>query len=73
MTPERLRECQDILLYSSQQLADLLGRSDARRVRRWTTGQREIPDDVAAWLEGLVRYFETHPPPQASGRAREDE
>lgn len=64
MTPDRFKECLDILGYSTAQIADLCGRSDDRRVRRWGTGQRQIPYAVADWLEGLVAYFEAHPPPQ---------
>lgn len=72
MTPERFNACLDILTYSSSQLADLLGRADARHVRRWGTGARPIPYAVADWLEGLVAYFEAHPPPQQRQREQDD-
>jgi hypothetical protein len=73
MTPERFRECMHTLHYTNGQLRDLLGRADDRRIRRWASGERGVPVDVAEWLEGVVRYFRTHPPPQMRGQAREDE
>ena len=66
MTPERFRECLDIIGYTTRGIADLLGRDD-RRIRRWSGGTIAIPADVAEWLEGyaqaIERYHKDHPPP----------
>ena len=63
MTPERFRECLNILEYTTRGIAEVLGRPD-RRVRRWSQGIIAIPDEVATWLDGMARYTQEHPPPQ---------
>ena len=70
MTPQRLRECMNWIAMSDGQLVRLLD-MDARLVRRWKSGDRDIPRDVADWIEDLVRYWELHPPPTLKGRLRE--
>jgi hypothetical protein len=64
MTTDRFRECLDALSWSQRGLAALLD-VDERQVRRWATGQYNIPEPIAAWLETLARFHETHPAPVA--------
>ena len=43
---------------------------DRRTLQRWRSGERDIPLDVASWLEGLVEYYRMNPPPTIKGRPR---
>jgi hypothetical protein len=52
MTPTRYRECLDFLGLSQRGLAPIQQSSD-RLTRSWATG-REIPPEVADWLEAWV-------------------
>ena len=63
MTPERFRACLDALFWSGRLLAALLD-IDERQVRRWASGQYEIPPDIAAWLERRAQAMEADPPPR---------
>lgn len=71
MTPERLIECMQILSMTDSQIVRIFGFTD-RLVRRWKQGRRDVPPDVAEWIEGLVEYWQAHPPPVRSGVAQED-
>ena len=62
MTADRFRACLDALSWSGRGLAALLN-VDERQVRRWASGQYSIPDPIAAWLETLARFHESHPAP----------
>ena len=62
MTADRLRECLDLLRWSQRGLADAL-KCDDRIVRRWASGDAEIPASVAAWLETLGKIHAELPPP----------
>ena len=53
MTPERLRQCCDILCWSAGALA-LRAEVSPVTARRWLNGQREIPTKVAAAIEAMV-------------------
>jgi hypothetical protein len=53
MTPERLRECCDILCWGAGVLA-LRAEVSPVTARRWLNGQREIPITVAAAMEAMV-------------------
>ena len=53
MTPQRCRECRGRLGLSLQGMADVLV-TDNRLVRRWESGQRPVPPEVAAWLEAAA-------------------
>ena len=64
MTPSEFRVCLELLDWSQRGLAKLLGRDD-RTVRRWATGDNEVPDDVAEWLAVLAACHAQHPPPRA--------
>jgi hypothetical protein len=68
MTADRFRACLDALSWSGRGLADLLG-VDERQVRRWAGGQYAIPDSIAAWLDTLARFHETHPVPDRLARS----
>jgi hypothetical protein len=61
MTPTRLRECLDILRWTTTDLARLVSR-DPTQVKRWLAGAR-IPVEIAEWLESRVRQAERTPPP----------
>ena len=71
MTPERFRQCLDALSWSGRGLAALLG-IDERQVRRWASGEYEVPDNIAAWLERLARFHERNPPPVRTPASRPD-
>ena len=53
MTAEDLCTIMDDGGWSSEWLADMLTMNGDRLVRRWQTGARVIPDDIAAWIEEL--------------------
>ena len=72
MTPERLRECLDILGMTDAQLIRALD-ADPRTVQRWQSGARNIPNVVADWLERLAAHWQANPPPIMRGRARDPE
>lgn len=63
MTPARLRECLALLRWSQRGLATAIGYDD-RLVRRWVSGDRPIPEDVASWLEQAAAWHAAHPPPR---------
>jgi hypothetical protein len=62
MTADEFRACLDALDWSQRSLARLLDR-DERMVRRWASGQYDIPDEVAGWLRALAAFHAHHPPP----------
>jgi hypothetical protein len=64
MTPTRLRECLDALVWTQRGLARLLDRQEGT-VRQWARGAVKIPDDVAVWLEHLAQFHEANPAPRA--------
>ncbi len=63
VTPTRFRESLAALHWSQRGLAAVL-QCDDRIIRRWSSGEAEIPASVAAWLETLARCHESVPPPQ---------
>ena len=63
MTPTRLRECLDLLHWSQRGLADVLAYSEGT-VRGWARGARDVPPEVAAWLETLAAVHQAHPMPE---------
>ena len=62
MTPPEFRLCLESLAWSQRSLARMLG-LDHQSVRRWASGQNEIPDNVAKWLATLAAFHAKHPPP----------
>ena len=52
MTPQRLKECLEIIRWPTSTLAAAL-RMDAGRVDQWLGGELEIPSNVASWIEAL--------------------
>jgi hypothetical protein len=50
-------------------LARLLGLDDSA-VRRWASGQNEIPDNIATWLATLAAFHAKHPVPLKEGSGR---
>jgi DNA-binding transcriptional regulator YiaG len=67
MTPTRLRECLDALVWTQRGLARTLDRQEGT-VRQWARGAVQIPGDVAAWLETLAAFHEQNPAPLARSR-----
>ena len=67
MTPTRLRECLSAFQWSQRGFARVLGR-DEGTVRQWARGAVRVPDDVARWLEALMRVPR---PGEALGRVVE--
>ena len=63
MTPESLRVCLAALRWSQRGLADALN-THPTTVRRWATGEQDVPENVAAWLEDLARYAQQRPYPE---------
>lgn len=53
MTPERYRECLDLLGLTQRGLSRVLRCSD-RITREWATGVSSVPREVAVWLESSV-------------------
>ena len=60
---------------SLQGMADVLG-TDTRLIRRWESGQRPLPPEVAAWLEAAAAvplpapsWFERPPAPRRPSAA----
>ncbi len=62
MTPDRFRGCLRALAWSQRGLAALLD-VDERQVRRWASGDYDVPKRIAEWLERLVLFHERNPPP----------
>lgn len=67
MTPDRFRANLGLLGWNTPQLA-LRWRVDDRTIRRWKSGEMSIPPAIAAWVEDLARWLETHPPPDGGQR-----
>jgi len=70
MTPDRLRTCLTALHWSQRGLADILGVQE-RQVRRWATGEYDMPASIAVWLERAAQWHAENPPP-LSKRARQE-
>ena len=68
MTPTRLRECLQLLHWSQRGLADVLSYSEGT-VRGWARGARQVPPEVAAWLERLAAAHAENPLPDGWNRA----
>lgn len=62
MTPARFHEALASLRWTQRGLAAIL-ECDDRLVRRWASGEADIPASVAAWLETLAQCHEATPPP----------
>ncbi|AWN55016.1 hypothetical protein DK412_28175 [Methylobacterium sp. 17Sr1-1] len=69
MTTDRLREILALLRWSQRGLAEALD-CDERMVRRWASGDGEIPAALATWLETLAQVHEAAPPPTTWRRRR---
>ena len=65
MTPTRLRECLDALQWSQRGFSRVLGREEGT-VRQWARGAVKVPQDVAEWLEAIMRL---RPPHRAMDRS----
>ncbi len=63
MTPKRFTQCLASLRWTQRGLAAIL-ECDDRLVRRWASGEADIPASVAAWLETLAQAHDAIPPPQ---------
>ena len=62
MSPHRLLICLAVLGWTERELARRTGRQQTA-VRRWIGHRSPVPADVAAWLETLTAFHETHPTP----------
>lgn len=57
MTPERVRSIRvDVLDLTGDELAQVLGMSGGRTVRRWESGERAVPPSVAILLTLMVTF-----------------
>jgi ribosome-binding protein aMBF1 (putative translation factor) len=64
MTPTRFRECLGLIGWSQRGLSTRI-ESDERLVRRWASGDAEIPPSVAEWLETLAKIHAEFPSPKS--------
>ena len=71
MTPKRFRDLLIAVDLRDYHAIKLLN-ADDRRFRRWKSGERPIPKEVAAWLEALAAHWAANPPPDLRGLPRED-
>lgn len=55
MTPDELHEAHRKLGLSAAATARLFGVSDGRTVRRWWSGERDIPGPVAVLTRALIK------------------
>lgn len=65
MTPDTLRAHLSTLAplgLSAQHLARLFGYASRNSVRQMLAGKQAIPDDLAAWVDGLARWVRDNPP-----------
>jgi ribosome-binding protein aMBF1 (putative translation factor) len=62
MTPNQLRQCLSTLGWSGNHLARLLNR-DPKQIKRWTSGQYQIPTNIAEWLKQRADITQLLPPP----------
>jgi hypothetical protein len=61
-TPAQLRAAREFLELSADGLARMVGVEDGRTVRRWESGERELPGSVTVMVEtalGYMRKLET--------------
>ena len=63
MTPDRFRECLELIGWGQRALADWLGINYVT-VRRWASGAQDIPPAVATWLERLADTHQAYPLPE---------
>lgn len=63
MTPDRFRECLDLLCWTQRGLAKILGNSEGT-VRRWARGSSPIPNSVATWINERAEHAESTPAPK---------
>jgi DNA-binding transcriptional regulator YiaG len=62
-SPDAFREAQRKLRLSASALAAALLVSEGRTVRRWQSGERQIPGPVAVLLQTWLDHPETRPDP----------
>jgi hypothetical protein len=62
MPPERLSVILTTLGWSAAEVGRRLNIGE-RSVRRWLSGDMEIPDRIADWLEELMKHLRSAPPP----------
>jgi len=62
MPPERLSVILTTLGWSAAEVGRRLNIGE-RSVRRWLSGDMEIPDRIADWLEALMKHMRSAPPP----------
>jgi hypothetical protein len=63
VTPDRLAAVLDLLHWSARDLAAEVALNE-RTVRRWLSGEYEVPAPIGAWLEDLAVYHVAHPAPR---------
>jgi hypothetical protein len=62
MTPDRLRQCLNLMGWSNRHLALMLDRPEST-VRQWLAGAVQVPVDTAEWLEARACQAATTQPP----------
>lgn len=67
MTPIAFKNALDTLRWSQRTVAEAIGVSQ-QTAWRYAIGERRVPDDVARWLETLVRHAAENPPPRRPSR-----
>ena len=62
MTPARFRQCLQSIRWTSVDIVNAL-QCDLAWIEALESGELEIPDDVAAWLEKLASFHAENQPP----------
>lgn len=68
MSPERFRQCLEILNWTPHSISEHLGWSD-RTGGYWASGMMRIPPNVGRWLEIRAKHALRYPPPMREGKA----
>jgi ribosome-binding protein aMBF1 (putative translation factor) len=63
MTPDRLRQCLELLGWSQRELANQLRRPEGF-IRQAARGRADLLPEDAAWLEERAQAAERTPPPR---------
>ena len=69
MTSAEMVECLGQIGWTATELARRLGVSD-RSVRRYLSGERQIPDNLADWLRQVATALQSVPPVPAGWRGQ---
>jgi hypothetical protein len=72
MTPDRFRECLEILHWSQRGFGDNILQIGNREVRKWASGEAPVPVRIADTLERLAEFHTANPFPPPPTRGTDD-